>query len=45
MTPMDELKEKELAAGMEYALKIIESDQYCECYMQQEADGYVGTLY
>jgi 8-oxo-dGTP diphosphatase len=43
--PMDEFKEKELAAGMEYALKIIESDQYCECYMQQEADGYVGTLY
>ncbi len=43
--PMDELKEKELAAGMEYALKIIESSQFCECYMQQKADGYVGTLY
>ena len=42
---LEELKTKELATGMEYVLKIMESEQVNECYMHLEADGYVGDLY
>ena len=43
--PLEELKTKELATGMEHVLKILESEQVDECYMHLEADGYVGDLY
>jgi len=43
--PLEELKKRELATGMEYVLEIIESDQVNECYMKRETQGYVGTLY
>ncbi|OKZ72999.1 MAG: hypothetical protein BHV87_11220 [Clostridiales bacterium 36_14] len=43
--PLEELKTKELATGMEYVLQILESEQVNECYMHLEADGYVGDLY
>ena len=43
--PLDELKEKELATGMEYVLKMMESAQINECYMHLEDGKYVGTLY
>lgn len=42
---LEELKKRELATGMEYVLQMMESEQIDECYMHQEADGYVGTLY
>ena len=42
---MEELKSKELATGMEYVLQIIDSEQIGECYMQLEANGFVGDLY
>lgn len=43
--PVEELKSKELATGMEYVLKIMESEQIGECYMHLEANGFVGDLY
>ena len=43
--PLEELKIRELATGMEYVLQILESEQVDECYMHLEADGYVGDLY
>lgn len=43
--PLEELKTKELATGMEYVLQILESEQVNECYMHLEADGYIGDLY
>ena len=43
--PLEELKTRELATGMEYVLQILESEQVDECYMHLEADGYVGDLY
>ena len=43
--PLEELKNKELASGMEYVLQILESNQVNECYMHLESDGYVGDLY
>lgn len=43
--PLEELKTKELATGMEYVLKILESEQVNECYMHLESEGYVGDLY
>ena len=43
--PLEELKKRELATGMEYVLEIMESDQVNECYMKRETQGYVGTLY
>ena len=43
--PLEELKTRELATGMEYVLQILESDKVDECYMHLEADGYVGDLY
>ena len=43
--PLEELKTKELATGMEHVLKILESEQVDECYMHLEADAYVGDLY
>ena len=43
--PLEELKTKELATGMEYVLHILEYDPVNECYMHLEADGYVGDLY
>ncbi len=43
--PLEELKTRELATGMEYVLQILESEQVGECYMHLEADGYVGDLY
>ena len=42
---MDELKEKEIATGMEYVLKMMESAQINECYMHLEDGKYVGILY
>lgn len=38
-------KKKELAGGMEYVLKIMESPQINECYMRLENGKYVETLY
>lgn len=43
--PVEELKSKELATGMEYVLQIMESERIGECYMHLEANGYVGDLY
>ena len=43
--PLEELKTKELATGMEHVLRILESEKVDECYMHLEADGYVGDLY
>ena len=43
--PLEELKTKELATGMEYVLQILESEQVNECSMHLEAAGYVGALY
>ena len=43
--PLEELKTRELATGMEHVLQILESEQVDECYMHMEADGYVGDLY
>ena len=43
--PLEELKTKELATGMEHVLQILESEQVDECYMHLESDGYVGDLY
>lgn len=43
--PREELKEKELATGMEYVLQIMESPQVNECYMRLAGGEYVGTLY
>ena len=43
--PLEELKTKELATGMEYVLQILESEQVNECYMKRKTEGYVGTLY
>lgn len=43
--PVEELKSKELATGMEYVLQIMESEQIGECYMHLEANGFVGDLY
>ena len=43
--PVEELKSKELATGMEYVFKIMESEQIGECYMHLEANGFVGDLY
>lgn len=43
--PLEELKTKELATGMEHVLWILESEKVDECYMHLEADGYVGDLY
>ena len=43
--PLEELKTKELATGMEHVLQILESELVDECYMHLEADGYVGDLY
>ena len=42
--PLEELKTKELATGMEHVLRILESEKVDECYMHLEADGYVGDL-
>ena len=39
--PVEELK----STGMEYVLKIMESEQIGECYMHLEANGFVGDLY
>ena len=43
--PLEELKKRELATGMEYVLELMESDQVNECYMKRKTEGYVGTLY
>lgn len=43
--PLEELKNRKLATGMEYVLQIIESEQVGECYMHLEENGYVGDLY
>ncbi len=43
--PLEEYKKKELAAGMEEVLQIMESPQVNECYMRLEHGEYVGTLY
>ena len=43
--PLEELKTRELATGMEHVLQILESEQVDECYIHLEADGYVGNLY
>lgn len=43
--PMEEFKEKELAAGMEYVLQMMESSQIKECHMQLGDGKYTGTLY
>lgn len=43
--PLEELKKRKLATGMEYVLQIIESEQIGECYMHLEKTGYVGDLY
>ena len=43
--PLEELKTRELATGMEHVLRILESEKVDECYMHLEADGYVGDLY
>ena len=42
---MDELKKKELAAGMEYVLEIFESLRVNECRMRLENGKYVGDLF
>ena len=42
--PLEELKTKELATGMEHVLRILESEKVDECYMHLEADGYVGDF-
>lgn len=43
--PLEEFKKKELAAGMEYVLQIMETPQASECFMQLADGKYTGTLY
>ena len=43
--PLEELKKRKLADGMEYVLRMLESGNIEECYLHLEKDGYTGSLY
>ena len=43
--PLEELKKRKLADGMEYVLRMLESGNIEECYLRLEKDGYTGSLY